>query len=169
MNLIMRIAKIVSPVTVMVAAGIVSAQSGGGFEITEAAVAGGGSAMSAGTTEVVGTVGQPAAGSTTGAFQFSITSGLWNFTSLAPTAAPVSISGRVITPNGDGLTNAVVYLLMQDGTILVARSSSFGYYRFDGIEAGQSVIVSVQSKRYNYSPRLVLVVDEITGVDFIPE
>jgi hypothetical protein len=162
----MNIAIIASLVMMMGAAGIVFAQAP---EITEAAIAAGGSSMTTGNAELVGTLGQPVAGPAIGASNVSITSGLWNFTSLAPTAAPVSISGRVLTPIGDGLTNAIIYLLQQDGTILVARSSSLGYYRFDGIEAGQSVIVSVQSKRYSYSPRFVLVADEITGVDFIPD
>ena len=145
------------------------AQSGNGFEITESVIATGGTSSSGGIFELDTTVGQPIEGGATGVGNFSLTSGFWNYNSLAPTAAPVSISGRVLTPTGGGLVNAVLYLQTQDGQFLVTRSGSFGYYMFEGIEAGQTVFVSVESKRYNYAPRTIHLADVVTDLDFTPE
>ncbi len=88
-----------------------------------------------------------------------------NFTILSPTAAKVSIGGRVLT-EGRGLNNAAVYLTKADGTTLTRRTSSFGQFRFDGIEAGQTVIVSVASKRYRFSPQVVSVAEQLTALNF---
>jgi hypothetical protein len=146
-----------------------SAQSGNGFEITEAVVASGDASSAGGIFEVDSTLGQPVLGGASGSGSFALTSGFWNYIALAPTAAPVSISGRVLTPTGAGLFNAVLYLQNQDGEILVTRSGSFGYYMFDGIEAGQTVFISVESKRYMYAPRTIRLADVVNDLDFTPE
>ncbi len=145
------------------------AQSGGGFEITGSVVAGGGDPAAQGDFALDSTTGQSVAGNAIGSGLFALSGGFWNYTTLAPTAASVSISGRVLTPAGAGLSNALLYLQTGGGELLVARSSSLGYYRFDGIEAGQTVLISVQSKRYTYTPRVVTTLDEISGLDFFPE
>jgi uncharacterized delta-60 repeat protein len=49
---------------------------------------------------------------------------------LAPTAASVSISGRVRTSNGRGLLNATVSLTDNEGITRTTRTKSFGYFRF---------------------------------------
>jgi hypothetical protein len=145
------------------------AQSGNGFEITDAVVAGGGTSSSGGIFEVDSTLGQPVLGGPSGFGSISLTSGFWNYTPLAPTAAPVSISGRVLTPTGGGLFNAVLYLQTRDGEIFVTRSGAFGYYMFDGIEVGQTVFISVESKRYTYAPRTIRLADVVTDLDFTPD
>ncbi|MGH9946492.1 MAG: SdrD B-like domain-containing protein [Pyrinomonadaceae bacterium] len=88
---------------------------------------------------------------------------------LSPSAANVSLIGRIMTAEGRGIRNVQVYLLEQDGTQHSALSSSFGYYRFDDIEAGQSVVVSVSAKRFEFpNPvRLITLDDNIEGFDFI--
>ncbi len=87
---------------------------------------------------------------------------------LAPTAASVSISGRVRTPIGRGLSNATVSLTDTSGTTRMARTNSFGYFRFNEIEAGQTVIVSVRSKRYQFEPRVLTVSEDLNDLDFVP-
>lgn len=86
-----------------------------------------------------------------------------------PTAASVSISGRVTTAEGYGIRNAIVYLTQQDGTVASARTGTFGYYRFDDIPAGQTVFVSVASKRYtfNLSTRVVNLNDDVSDFDWV--
>ena len=85
---------------------------------------------------------------------------------LAPTAAGVSIAGRVL--NGKrGLANAIVVLTKSDGTRLSTRTGSFGYYRFDEIAAGQTVIVEIISKRFSFAPQVVNVNDNVADLDFI--
>lgn len=154
---------------VLVAVGSAAAQSGGNFIITEATVAAGGGTSGASGVELDATAGQAVVGEPIFGDVFSLTAGFWSFTPQAPTAAAVSISGRVLTPGGVGLRNAILFLRKQDGEILVARTAAFGFYRFDGIEAGQSVFISVESKIYRFNPRLVMVGDEITALDFLPQ
>jgi hypothetical protein len=88
---------------------------------------------------------------------------------LVPTAANVSVSGRVLTSDGRGIRNAIVVLTDQNGVTRTARSSSFGYYGFDGVQAGGTYVMSVSSKRYVFNPRVVSVSDELTGVDFVAD
>lgn len=88
-----------------------------------------------------------------------------DFQAFAPTAANVSISGRILNPSGQGLRNAIVTLLDQSGLSRQTRSSSFGYYHFDGVEAGNTYIITVASKRYVFQPRTVSVNDEIVDFD----
>ncbi len=67
---------------------LVPAQSGGVFEITEAAIATGSTAMSADDFQLDSTLGQSAAGGVLAGGNFAVTSGIWNYTPLGPTAAP---------------------------------------------------------------------------------
>ncbi|MEP6944501.1 MAG: carboxypeptidase-like regulatory domain-containing protein, partial [Acidobacteriota bacterium] len=87
----------------------------------------------------------------------------------APTAAPVSVSGRVITPSGAGLKNATVQLIEADGSSQTTITSMFGYFQFDNVDAGESVVISIQSKRFHFTARVVALFDEITEVDFVGE
>lgn len=155
--------------TILAAAFTLVAQSGGGFEITEAVVAGGGGSSSDGNTQLDVTAGQPIATGAIGAGTFGLTSGFWNYIPLAPTAAHVSISGRVADPAGTGVANAVLYMHTQDGDLRVTRSSSFGYFQFEDVAVGQAVLITVQARRYTYAPRTVMVSDDVTDIEFVPE
>lgn len=87
---------------------------------------------------------------------------------VAPTAAGVFVGGRV-TIGGRGLRNAVVYLTDAGGVTRTVRTSSFGYYRFDDIESGQTVIVSVISKRFSFTPQVVSIADNIEELNFVAD
>lgn len=87
----------------------------------------------------------------------------------APTAATVSLSGRVLTNTGAGLKGAVVKLADSQGRSVTAVSSSFGYYRFDDLAAGQTYILSAESKRFQFAPRVVSVTDDLTDIDLVAE
>lgn len=86
---------------------------------------------------------------------------------LAPTAANVNVSGRVMTANGSGLRNAIVSITNSNGVARTVVTSSFGYFNFDDIAAGETYVVSVASKRYNFAPRTVTVSDAITDLDIV--
>jgi Carboxypeptidase regulatory-like domain len=92
--------------------------------------------------------------------------GGWGLELLPSTAAGVEISGRVTAPDGRGLRNAIVQMVDSQGVLRTATTSSFGYYSFDGVEAGSNIVMSVQSRRYRFSPRIVQVVDNLRDVDF---
>jgi hypothetical protein len=82
------------------------------------------------------------------------------------TASSVSISGRVLTASGRGLAKAAIYLTDLQGNRRVARTNSFGYYRFSDIAAGQTVTIEVVSKRYQFAPQVVNVMEEIDDLNF---
>jgi hypothetical protein len=84
-----------------------------------------------------------------------------------PTAARVGISGRVLTGDGAGLRNAVVSLHDQNGKLLTAITSAFGYYHFDDVTVG-NYVVSAASKRYTYASKLLDVNDSLADIEFRP-
>lgn len=92
--------------------------------------------------------------------------GGWGIELLASTASGVEISGRVTTPDGRGLRNASVTITDSRGNIRTATTGSFGYYRFEDVEAGSSVVMSVRSNRYRFDTRVFNVVDSLSDVDF---
>jgi len=91
--------------------------------------------------------------------------GIAYINTTAPTAANVSVSGRVFVGKS-GLTNAIVTLTDSNGQTRTARTTSFGYYHFDDITAGQTIVLTVTSKRYQFAPQVVNVQENLTDLDF---
>lgn len=87
---------------------------------------------------------------------------------LDPTAAPVTVSGRALTADGRGISNVRVTLTDPSGANRTALTSSLGYFRFEDVETGQTYVVSVRSKTHRFAQptQVVVVDDEITGLDF---
>ena len=87
---------------------------------------------------------------------------------LVPTAASVSVGGRVVTADGRGIAKARVSITDQTGQTRTALTNPFGYFRFDDIEAGQTYFISAQSKRYLFEnqTQVVFVGDSITDLHF---
>ena len=96
-------------------------------------------------------------------------SGYWAFGPFAPTAAHVSIGGRVATGDGSAVRGVYLRLLAPDGSIRQALSNAFGYFRFDGVEAGQTYILSADSTRWAFTqPAIAINLDsDIADIDFI--
>ncbi len=86
---------------------------------------------------------------------------------LASAWQRVNVSGRVTTPSGLGLRNAVVSVIDSQGARLTATTSSFGNYTFTGLSAGQIYTISVASKRYRFAARVVNISDSVTDMDFV--
>lgn len=85
---------------------------------------------------------------------------------LAPTAANVSVSGRVLSEKG-GLARARIVLTDANGNVRTATSNSFGYYRFDGVPVGQTIVVEARAKGFQFSPRIISLEDDLVDVDFM--
>jgi hypothetical protein len=90
---------------------------------------------------------------------------------LIPTAAEVSVSGRVLTSSGNGIGSISVILTDENGISRTVLTSSLGYYQFDEVQAGRPYVVSVSSKRYSFSqPSQVLnVLEQLENINFITE
>lgn len=157
-------------VIALVFAGQAAAQSGGPYTITQSVIAGGGTQNAGGGTYgLSGTVGQAAAGTESTGGQYRLRGGFWAESPLAPTAAPVSISGRVTTSFGRGIKNVRVTMIAPSGEIRLAVTGPFGYYRFEEVPAGESYIIGVEAKRFTFvqSSQLVNAYENLTGVDFV--
>ena len=98
------------------------------------------------------------------------THGVGMFSAIAPpTAASATISGRVLISAGRGLSGANVRLTDQNGNIKTVRTNSFGYYRFEDIEVGQTYIIGVSSKRYQFTDQAVSLLNSLANIDFIAQ
>jgi hypothetical protein len=88
----------------------------------------------------------------------------------APTAAQVSVGGRILTSGGAGIRSAIVSLTsLSTGETRSARSGSFGFYKFDNVRVGETYVLRISSKRFVFNPdsRTISPLDELTDADFI--
>jgi hypothetical protein len=87
---------------------------------------------------------------------------------FTPTAAAVQISGRVTTAKGIGIGKATVSLIASSGETRAAVTDSFGYYSFEDAAAGETYILSVKHKHYQFasSSSVLLVNEEINNLNF---
>lgn len=153
--------------TIILLTAHISAQTGGNFTITQSVIASGGTQNAAGANFALdGTIGQAVAGNTARQSPFAITSGFFNF-SASPTSAQVSVSGRVKTAQGLNLRGARVILTDSQGNSRISLTSAFGFYLFSDIRAGETVVLQVISKRYQFEPRVISINGQLTDVDFI--
>lgn len=90
---------------------------------------------------------------------------------LSPTASGVTVDGQIFTADGNGIRNVRVTLTEQNGTIHGAITSAFGYFSFEDIRAGQTVLLDVSAKRFTFAnpSRTLTLNDNVTGVYFIAE
>lgn len=98
--------------------------------------------------------------------------GIDNFeiTAFVPTAAGVSVAGRIAEANGTPIRGAVVTI--SGGNLLVPqtrRTGTFGRYSFESLSAGETYFVSVRAARHSFAEpsRIVHPDDSVVGVDFI--
>ncbi len=84
-----------------------------------------------------------------------------------PDPQSAELSGKVTTPDGRGLVNAVVTLLDSKGMVRNVVTGSFGYFRFADIEIGTIGLVTVSSKRYRFSSRTVQVLGGSNNLNLV--
>ncbi len=86
-----------------------------------------------------------------------------------PTAASVSISGRVLSSDSRAIGNALLILTDNStGTAQMTRTSPFGFYAFADVPVGDTYVLTVARKGYIFvnSPMLIALTDDLIGVDF---
>ncbi|HTH51951.1 MAG TPA: carboxypeptidase-like regulatory domain-containing protein, partial [Pyrinomonadaceae bacterium] len=148
---------------VLLLAAAASAQSGGSFAITQSVIAGGGETSANGPFSVTGTIGQTAVDTNTVGGPYAIRPGFWT-SSLAPTAAGVAVSGRVVDASGNGLRNAVITMSDSAGTVFAARTNAFGEFRIEEVRAGETYMVNLSAKGRQFTPQLITVQNTLTGL-----
>ena len=84
----------------------------------------------------------------------------------APTAAAVSVGGRVLTAKGRGISRVRVVLTMPNGELKTALTNSFGYYRFTDIPVGETYIFTVRHKQYIFRPQVLTISDAVENLNF---
>jgi len=140
-------------------------QSGGAFQIEKSVIAGGGGRSAGGAFTLNGTIAQSVAGTNSSGGGFQVAGGFWGAGGTTP-VSNATISGRVTTPAGLGLRNAVVTIIDPAGVRRNATTSSFGLYSFDNIVPGQTYILTVASKRFRFTPLMMPINGSLTSVDF---
>lgn len=140
------------------------------YTLEQTVVAGGGmSAGTGGSYALDSTTGQTAAGGALRGSPFAMTVGFWNYEPLSPTAAGVSISGRVTTSDGRGIRNARLILVNSSGERSVARTGPFGYFRFEDVSVGEIYVLTIYSKRFIFAEpsRIITLNEDLTDVNFV--
>ncbi|NNE65496.1 MAG: carboxypeptidase regulatory-like domain-containing protein [Pyrinomonadaceae bacterium] len=126
------------------------AQTGGQFDLSHNTTNAGGRAVG-GQFELDGTSGQGFAGTNVSGGQFFTRDGFWAFEPFAPTAALVSVAGRIRTPKGRGVPRVVITLIEATSNAAYQTTSNpFGYYRFINVPAGETYIVAVWHKQLQF-------------------
>jgi hypothetical protein len=93
------------------------------------------------------------------------------FSVIGPTAASVSVSGRVMTQSGRSIRNVQITLTDSNGNKQTARTTSFGYYRFDNVTAGETVTLSAKARQFRFSQSTIVRTtnESINNADFVSE
>jgi hypothetical protein len=102
-----------------------------------------------------------------GANDMTVDAGLVLFT-----AANASISGRVISPTGRGISKVRVVIV--GGNLAEPRytqTNPFGYYRFLDLQAGETYVLTVSSKSHMFSNpnRLINLDEDMFNADFVSD
>jgi hypothetical protein len=85
-----------------------------------------------------------------------------------PTAAGVTVAGRVVDSSGRPVVNARVALVGQDGIPHMATSSPFGYFRFNDVASGQTCVIQIDAKGFQFAPQVIDVSRDLVDLNFAP-
>lgn len=88
-----------------------------------------------------------------------------------PTTASVPFSGGILAFKWRGISITCVSITNQNDETHAALTNPFGYYRFNEIPAGETYIISVAHRRYQFinNPRILTILDEISELGFTAE
>jgi hypothetical protein len=98
--------------------------------------------------------------------------GGWGLEFLTSTASNAYVSGRVTTADGRGIRNARVTITGDSlSEPRIAQTGSFGYFSFEGLQTGQTYVVTVNAQRYTFSTpsHVISLVDNVVDADFVAD
>ena len=84
-----------------------------------------------------------------------------------PTASMVTVSGRLLSPDGRAIRAGSVQLTDNGGRTRTTSAGPRGEFRFEDVAAGQTYTLSAASRRFVFDPVAVCVTDEISSLDLI--
>ena len=143
---------------------------GAQYQLEKFVIASGGGTSTGSNVSIQVTIAEPLAG---GFYQGGSSStitylGFWA-PELVPTAANVSVGGRVLMLSGaGGIGNARVELMAFSGETQAALTNPHGYFRFDNVPVGETYLLKVSHKQHEFEPRVITVVDEVTDLEIVP-
>lgn len=79
----------------------------------------------------------------------------------------VEVSGRIVSRDGRGVRSASVTITDPLGATRSVVSSSFGYYRFDGLAVGETYTISIASKRHTFTARTLRLAESLADVNLV--
>ncbi len=78
-----------------------------------------------------------------------------------------TVRGRLVTAAGHGVRNTQVTIAGPTGVRTVTFSSSLGYFEFGSLAAGETYVLTVQSRRYRFAPLNVAPSDGLMSVEMV--
>ncbi len=92
-----------------------------------------------------------------------------SITFAAPTAAGISIRGRVVTPTGNPIKDIDLTLTDGNGNVRSTITSISGEYVFEDLPAGIIYTVTASGKRYTFNQPTQFFngIEDFTGADFV--
>lgn len=135
----------------------------GSYVLDKQVVASGGGRSANGDYAIEGTTGQPVAGVQSNAGMYGTHGGFWQ-AFLAPTAASVAVSGRVVTADGSPIYRIRVTISDGGDLLRAALTNQFGYFRLEAIPVGRTYFLVATGKQHIFADDVVTVNDEITDL-----
>ncbi len=86
---------------------------------------------------------------------------------LAPTAAGTTVAGRVIQSNGRGIFRAVVSLTDRTGKVRTATTDFSGRFTFEGIDAQQTYVLTVQHQQYDFASQIITPTSDLLDLSLV--
>jgi hypothetical protein len=89
-----------------------------------------------------------------------------SFMRLGTAAASASVSGRVLSPFGNGLSKAAIVLTDSNGVSKTTLTNSVGYYQLTDLTVGEVYTFEVRSKQYNFTPQVITINGDLDNLNF---
>lgn len=84
------------------------------------------------------------------------------------TSSEVNLSGTVKTASGEGISRASVTIMDSVGTTISnAMTNSFGMFKVDGLEAGNTYTVIIGHRKYQFNPQIVTINEDVSNAEFV--
>ncbi len=81
-------------------------------------------------------------------------------------SSQATVAGRVMTPDGQGLRNAIVTITNPQGVKNSMPTSSLGYFNFSGVPTGMSYTITVSSRRYRFEAKQITLSGNMPDINF---